>query len=90
MGVAAIALLFSISAEAQVVIKIRPQAPTVVVERPAPRHGYYWREGEYRPKHKTYVYVGPRWIKEKRGRTWVGGHWAPARGGEIWVPGHWN
>jgi hypothetical protein len=80
------------ASSAQVVVRVRPVAPKVVVVRPAERRaGWVWADGEWRWDRPTkqYVWVEGHWIKEVPSSVWVAGHWRRTRGGEAWVPGHW-
>jgi hypothetical protein len=77
----------------QVVVKVKPAKPKVVVVKPAkpgPRH--IWVKGHWRwnKKREEYVWVKGHWVKPKKGRAWVPGHWKKVPGGFRWVPGHWR
>jgi len=79
--------------DAQVIVKIRPEAPRAVVARP-PMHGrgLVWIEPEWfwNQHTKAYVWREGRWAKPRRHATWVPGHWIEVGGGFNWVPGYWG
>jgi len=84
---------FVFAANAQVVVKIKPVGPKVVVVKPAsPGPRFVWIEGGWRwdKAIKQYVWVEGHWVKLRRGREWVDGHWVDAQGGWKWIPGHWK
>jgi hypothetical protein len=66
----------SLSASAQIYVKIRPVMPVVVqTERPGPAH----------------VWIGEEWREDGGNYTYAGGYWgAPPQAGYRWYPGHWN
>ena len=79
--------------KSQVIIKIKPARPAVIIVKPAkPRPGRIWLEGHWKwnKRHHKYVWVTGRWMKAKRGHRWLKGHWIIAPGGHRWVPGHWK
>lgn len=81
------------SANAQVVVKVRPASPKVVVVKPhRPGHAHVWVDGHWRWSKKAhkYVWIKGHWVKRKRGHKWMPGHWAKTPGGHKWVPGHWG
>jgi hypothetical protein len=79
-----------VSAEAQIVVNVRPARPHYVrTVRPGPRH--VWVDEEWRPEGGHYVWAGGYWAEPPHPRAaWVPGHWRNTRGGSIWVPGHWR
>ena len=80
-------------ASSQVVVKVRPNKPTVVVAKPAKhKKGHVWVEGHWRYDKKAgkYVWVKGHWKKARPGHVWVPGHWKEVPGGHEWVPGHWK
>jgi hypothetical protein len=78
---------------AQVIVKIRPEAPRAVVVRPPmPGRGMVWIEPEwYWNRHRgMYVWREGRWAKPRRNAVWVTGHWVEVKEGHNWVPGYWG
>lgn len=92
LTLAVVVFLAVISAEAQVIVKVRPVAPVVV--RPAcPATGYAWVGGSWKwnRRIRNYVWVDGYWARPRRhGAVWIEGHWRAARGGWKYVPGHWS
>jgi hypothetical protein len=66
----------SLSASAQIYVRIRPVAPVIVqTERPSSAH----------------VWIGEEWNEEGGNYVYRGGHWAtPPHPGYRWYQGHWN
>lgn len=84
-------MAFSISASAQIYVKVRPVVPVVVhSERPGPAHVWVNEEWEWRDG--RYVSTGGRWVAPPRaGMVWVPGHWKKYRhDGWQWMPGRWR
>jgi hypothetical protein len=86
-------LSFAFASQAQVIVKIKPVAPKVVIVKPAaPSSRHIWIDGHWKwdKIQKQYVWVEGYWIKQKRGHAWVDGHWLDTPNGFKWVPGHWK
>jgi hypothetical protein len=81
-----------VSAEAQIVVKVRPVAPVVI--RPAcPSAHHVWVGGSWtwNRKARNYVWTDGYWARPRRhGVTWVDGHWRASRGGWKYIHGHWS
>ena len=80
-------------AKSQVVVKVRPARPAVIVKKPAKaKRGHVWREGHwvYNGRKGRYVWRKGHWVKKRPGKVWVKGHWKKVPGGQRWVPGHWK
>jgi hypothetical protein len=87
----AIGFSFTIVAEAQIVVKVRPAAPVIRARPVAPSPKHVWVGGNYVWRGGTYVYEEGYWATPPGpGRIWVEGHWKNKRGGWVWVPGHWK
>jgi len=87
----AIAFSFTMAADAQIVIKVRPAAPVVRARplRPSPAH--VWVGGNYVWQGGNYVYTDGYWATPlKPGNRWVDGRWKHRRGGWVWISGHWR
>ena len=84
---------FSIEADAQVIIKVKPIKPTIlIVKGKAPHGGMVWIAGgwTWNKRHKKYVWRKGHWVRAKRGRTWAKGYWVVTDGGHRWVAGRWK
>ncbi|MCP4439857.1 MAG: BcpO-related WXXGXW repeat protein [Aureispira sp.] len=81
-------------AQAQIVVKIKPARPKVIVKRPAQaKKGHVWVDGHWtwNKQDQKYRWVKGHWVTVKKGHKWVPGHWVDVRGrGHKWVPGHWK
>ena len=78
--------------QAQVVVKVRPARPAVVLTRPAKaRTGHIWVDGHWRYNNRTnqYVWVKGHWKQARAGHNWVAGRWVACTGGHKWVAGYW-
>ena len=86
--------LFSLpTVNAQVIVKVRPVPPAVVVPRPPMRgHGMVWIEPDWywNKRQHAYVWREGRWVKPRRHAVWVPGHWVEVREGHKWEPGYWG
>lgn len=79
------------TAQAQVVVKVRPNRPKVVVKRPAARKGYVWIQGHWKVNNRRngYVWVKGHWARARKGYRYVPGKWVTVRGGHQWKSGVW-
>ncbi len=79
-------------AAAQVVVKVKPARPAVVVKRPAAKAGYVWIAGHWKwnAKAKEYRWVKAHWIKARAGHNWTPGKWVKVGNRHKWVPGAWH
>jgi WXXGXW repeat (2 copies) len=76
---------------AGVVVDIDVAPPPVRVETvPPPRVGYVWAPGFWEWRGGQHVWVGGRWMGERRGYHWVPDGWEQR--GPHWHhnPGHWE
>ncbi len=74
-------------------VKVRPNAPNVVVVRPAcPGPKHIWIDGDWvwSPQVNQYVYEQGKWIMPNNNVVWVAGHWKNNKHGWHWVNGHWK
>ena len=70
------------TADAQVVVKVRPNRPAVVVAKPAKvRAGHVWVAGHWCHNGNRYVWVKGGWIRARANHNWVAGRWVACRGG---------
>ncbi len=84
-------LLLAFSANAQIVIKVRPNPPVMKVRPIAPGPRHVWVAGDYVWRSDRYVYVDGYWtVPPPRRSHWVEGRWKHRRGGWVWIPGHWR
>lgn len=87
----AIAISFSTAADAQFVVKIRPEIPVIAVRPMAPSPRHVWVDGEWAWRNGRYEYVNGYWVEPPiRGNRWIPGHWKNTRRGWNWIPGHWR
>jgi hypothetical protein len=89
----AVSCLGAIPADAQLIVRVRPRAPRVVVTRPpAPSPRHVWIQEDWRVNRGRYDYAGGRWEAPPDARSvWVPGHWKHTpRRGWVWKPGHWR
>ena len=85
-------ILITSQLKSQVVIKVRPAKPNVVVMKPQkPGTRHIWIDGHWKwnKKRKEYVWIKGYWTQPKKGQKWIPGHWVKVPGGHKWVPGHW-
>ena len=84
----------SFTAVSQVVVKVIPPKPKVIVPHPAkPNPGHVWIAGHWKwsKKENKYIWVKGHWEKPIRpGAVWIPGHWIDTPDGHKWVPGHWK
>ena len=91
LAVIAICICGSLSADAQIVVKIKPGPAVVWVQsaRPGPRH--VWIRNDYVIRGGQYEYAGGYWAAPPpKYKNWKEGHWSKRRGGWVWIPGHWR
>jgi hypothetical protein len=82
-----------INGNAQIVVKVKPNKPKVLVVKPAThKHGHVWRGGHWNwnKKNNKYKWVKACWVKENHGHNWSAGHWVKNRNGHSWVAGTWK
>lgn len=83
----------SLTASAQVVIRVRPPEPIVEVvpAQPADHPNYAWHPGYYRWDGAAYVWVKGTYVEAPRAHdVWVEGHWVADGDGWAWREGHWK
>ena len=85
------AISFTVIADAQIVVKIRPGAPAFRARPICPSPAHVWVGGNYVWRGSQYVYNDGYWATPPAPRSyWVEGHWKHRRGGWVWIPGHWK
>ncbi|HXU27493.1 MAG TPA: hypothetical protein VN698_09700 [Bacteroidia bacterium] len=87
----AIVLGASVSANAQIYVRVRPVAPVIVMTaQPSPTH--VWIGDEWNEDNGTYVYGGGYWgTPPHPGYVYHGGHWNHhAERGDHWTRGEWR
>jgi hypothetical protein len=82
----------TLSAGAQVFVRIGPPPPPVREVVPPPPHpGWIWQGGYHRWDGARYVWVPGAYVAPPRpGVRWIPGHWRNTPRGYIWVEGHWR
>jgi hypothetical protein len=86
-------LLNSNPLKAQVVVNVRPLAPTVVVKKPIKaRRGHTWIPGHWRysTRLNRYAWYKGSWQRNRSGHHYVSGRWVVCAGGHKWVAGGWK
>jgi hypothetical protein len=84
-------LAASLSAGAQIVVRIGPPARVVETPPPPPHRGWVWQGGYHRWDGARYVWVPGTWAEPPYAHAlWVPGHWSHRGGGYVWVEGHWR
>lgn len=92
----AVALVVSAAvteSKAQIIVRVRPPRPAVVVTArpPAPGPGHVWVEEDWVGRGDRYEWHGGYWAAPPHpGYRWVPGHWVSRRRGWVWIPGHWQ
>jgi hypothetical protein len=78
---------------AQMIVKIKPQRPNVVMVKPTKIHkNKIWIEGHWKwaKQAKNYQWVKGRWVKSRINKTWRNGKWKKIPAGWKYVPGQWS
>jgi hypothetical protein len=87
-------LAATLTAGAQVVVRIGPPPPrhVEVIPPPPPEHpGWGWHAGYHRWDGHGYVWVPGSYVEAPYPHAhWVDGHWANRGGSYVWVEGHWR
>ena len=86
-----VAILFTgtISASAQIFVKVRPPFQ-VVVRTQQPNPSYIWVDEEWEPVGNSYRYTGGRWVAPpQNGYYRRAGYWRRNSNGLTWVKGNW-
>jgi hypothetical protein len=78
------------SADAQIIVNVRPTRPVVVRQQPQPGPDYIWVEEDWRVRDNRYDWAGGYWERQKPGATWVPGHWERRGNGNAWKRGYWS
>jgi YXWGXW repeat-containing protein len=84
--------LASGSVTAQVIVKVKPVRPKVIVVKPNHhKKGHVWIAGHWSWNKRTHEYhwVTAKWVKARHSQRYVAGHWKTVSGGHRWVSGHW-
>ncbi len=86
--------LLNSQAAAQIVVKVKPTRPKVVVAKPAYiKAGHVWVAGHWQwdKRAKKYTWVKGRQVRNRRGYQYVPGYWVAVQGGGAkWVAGSWK
>ena len=79
------------SAQAQIVVKIRPPRAKVEHRSARPGRDYVWVPGYHRWDGRAYAWESGRWERPPRPRAvWVAPRWTHRRDGYVFVEGHWR
>ncbi len=81
-----------LTSQAQIVVRVRPERPRVVRERPvAPSPRHVWVDEDWTPRGHGYVYSGGRWVLPPREHAvYVPGHWDRRGRGHVWIAATWR
>lgn len=80
-----------VSAQAEVVVKIRPPAAVVEQRTVAPSGRHVWIAGYHRWDGNAYAWVPGRWEEPPRAHAvWVRPRWVHRHGGWVFVEGRWR
>lgn len=84
--------LTATGANAQIIVKVRPLRPKVVVVKPvAPSPRHVWVDEDWVEDHGKYRWHGGYWVAPPHPHAvWIAGHWAGRHRGYRWIPGHWR
>lgn len=91
--IAAFICLNIFSTNAQVIVKVRPIKPKVIVVKPAiQKQNHIWRDGHWKwaGKQNKYIWVKAHWTKKNIGHNWISGHWVSSKNGHKWINGYWK
>lgn len=80
------------ASNAQVIVKVKPANPNVVVVKPArvrPHHIWVAGHWKWNSRKHVYVWTDGHYVKKRRGHRYVEGHWMVVAQGYKWVPGTW-
>ena len=72
-----------------IIVEVAPPAPRVEVV-PAPRVGYVWAPGYWNWNGRRHVWVGGRWVGERRGYRWEPHGWDEREGRWHFREGGWR
>lgn len=78
---------------AQIVVKIKPLKPTVLVKKPwKAKSGFFWVEGHWQwsSRKGCYVWSKGHWKKRRKGFLYSPGYWKIVGGGFVWISGSWT
>ncbi|MFT4525563.1 MAG: hypothetical protein ACI9FU_000464 [Granulosicoccus sp.] len=84
---------FGSIAMSQIVVKVRPAKPKVVVVKPnrsKPNHAWVDGHWKWNANQNRYVWKKGHWVKKRRGHVFVAGRWKATPKGHIWVVGGWK
>lgn len=87
---AGLVLSASLSAPAQVVVRMGPPVHATEVIPRAPHRGWVWKPGFYRWDGRRYYWYPGRWVNPPYGGArWIPGTWRRGPNGYVWVEGRW-
>jgi hypothetical protein len=86
----AMTLTSSLSSAGTVYVESREPPPEVVVEHPAPRHGYVWVGGHHVYRGNRYSWHHGHYAHERRGWGWHDGGWDHRGDRYHWHEGGWR
>ena len=88
-----IVLLTATSLMGQMIVKVKPQRPNVVVVKPNKvSKNKVWIDGHWKWNNRTHKYqwIKGCWVKSPKNQAWVSGKWLKVHAGWKYVPGRWS
>gem|GEM_PF-774416 len=83
-------MVFSLSATAQIEVRVRPAVPVAAARPLAPSPRHIWIDGGWAYRSNGYVWTNGYWMMPRPGMVWIPGSWRRTHRGYIWVPGKWR
>jgi hypothetical protein len=79
------------SADAQVVVTVRPPRARVEHRGARPSHNHVWVGGFNRWDGRAYIWEPGHWVAPPRPRAvWVAPRWVHRHNGWVFIEGHWR
>lgn len=75
---------------AQVTVQLGAPPPVRYEAVPAPRRGYVWAPGHWRPQGHRHAWVAGHWVKVRPGYVYRQPVWAQRGGRWDWTPERWD
>lgn len=76
-------------AQAQIIVRIAPPEPRVMVI-PEPRRGYVWVPGYWNWQNKRHVWVNGQWLRDRKGYAYHQPRWKEDNGSWQLERGRWS
>lgn len=85
-------LLSSSNLVGQMIVKVKPQKPKIVIVKPSKIYkNKVWMDGHWKWSNQSssYQWVKGHWTKRRRNNTWKAGKWQKLPAGWKYVSGRW-